>query len=200
MLLSACGGQAEQSAGEPSGIFPVRVTTATFPASQRLAEHTRLVIAVRNAGQKSIPDIAVTITDPKWGTAVQAFGQHISMPGLASHSRPVWIVDRPPGPCFGPSGYSCQQGGPGGAVTAYANTWALGPLQPNQSAIFVWGVTAVVPGTHAVHYRIAAGLNGKAKASLSGGAIPQGTFVVKISSRPAQSYVTNTGKIVTTGQ
>ena len=201
-LLSSCGGQAEQNAGEPSGIFPVQVTTATFPASQRLAEHTRLVIAVRNAGQKAIPDIAVTITDPRRGTSVQAFGRYITMPGLASHSRPVWIVDRPPGPgpCFGPSGYSCRQGGPGGAVTAYANTWALGTLQPGHSTTFVWGVTAVVPGIHLVHYRIAAGLNGNAKARLSGGAIPQGTFTVSISSKPVQSYVTSTGKIVTTGQ
>jgi hypothetical protein len=199
-LLSSCGGQSEQNAGEPSGIFPVQVTAATFPASQRLAEHTRLVIVVRNAGRKAIPDIAVTITDPRRGTSAQAFGQYINMPGLAGHSRPVWIVDRPPGPCFGPSGYSCQQGGPGGAVTAYANTWARGTLQPGQSAIFVWGVTAVVPGIHAVRYRIAAGLNGNAKATLTGGAIPQGTFLVNISRKPVQSYVTNTGKIVTTGQ
>jgi hypothetical protein len=199
-LLSACGGQTEQNAAERSGIFPVKVTTASFPSSQRLAEHTRMVIAVRNTGQKAIPNIAVTITDPPWGTSIQAFAQHISMPGLASHSRPVWVVDRPPGPCSGTSGYSCEQGGPGGAVTGYSNTWALGPLQPGQSAKFVWGVTAVVPGTHVVRYEVAAGLNGKAKARLSGGAIPQGKFTVNISSKPAQSYVNNSGQIVTTSK
>jgi hypothetical protein len=56
----------------------------------------------------------------------------------------------------------------------------------------------VAPGTHVVHYRIAAGLNGKAKAQLTGGGIPQGSFTVKVSNRPAQSYVTGSGQIVQT--
>ncbi len=85
-------------------------------------------------------------------------------------------------------------------MTAYSNTWALGSLQPGQSARFVWGVTAVVPGTYVIHYEIAAGLNGKAKARLSGGAIPQGTFTVRISSQPAQSYVNSSGQVITTSK
>ncbi len=193
LAMSACGGQAEQDAQEPSGTFPVQVAAA-FPHFQRLAQHTRMVVAVRNVGQKAIPNVAVTITNPRYGSAVQAFGQYVSQPGLASHSRPVWIVDRAPGPCT----YSCLNGGPGGAVTAYANTWALGRLAPGQVATFVWGVTAVVPGTFLVHYEIAAGLNGKAKARTQSGAIPQGTIAVRVTPRPQQSYVTNTGKVVPT--
>jgi hypothetical protein len=200
LVLSACGGGTPQDASEPSGIFPFRVAVATFPGFQRLSQHTRMVIAVSNAGQKAIPDIAVTIIDPRYGTSVQAFGQHLSQPGLASHSRPVWIVDQPPGPCTGASGYSCEQGGPGGAVTAYANTWALGRLQPGQTAKFVWGVTAVVPGTYVIHYEIAAGLGGKAKARLSSGAIPEGNFTVRITPKPEQSYVNNSGQIVITNK
>jgi hypothetical protein len=195
LALAACGGGSRQDAQEPSGNFPVQVATATFPSSQRLAQHTHMVIAVRNAGHKAIPDIAVTITDPRWGTAIQAFAQHISMTGLASHSRPVWIVDHPPDP-GGKCGYSCAQGGPGGAATAYSNTWALGRLAPGQTAKFDWAVTAVAPGTHVVHYRIAAGLGGKAKAQLSSGGIPQGSFRVTISRAPAQTYVTASGRIV----
>jgi hypothetical protein len=194
LVLSACGGGTEQNASEPSGIFPVRVAVARFPTFQRLAQHTRMVISVSNTGQKTIPDIAVTITDPPYGTAVQAFGRFVSQPGLASHSRPVWIIDRPPGPCT----YSCLNGGPGGAVTAYSNTWALGQLAPGQTATFVWGVTAVAPGTHIVHYEVAAGLNGKAKARLSTGAIATGTFKVTITQQPQQSYVNNNGQIVAT--
>jgi hypothetical protein len=196
--LSACGGGTRQDANEPSGNFPVAVDTATFPSSQRLAQHSRMVITVKNTGSKAIPDIAVTITDPKWGTSVQAFGQHVSMAGLASHSRPVWIVDHAPDP-GGKCGFSCSQGGPGGAATAYANTWALGRLAPGHSAKFIWAVTAVAPGKYTLHYRIAAGLNGKAKATLVGGGVPQGTFEVNISRAPAQSYVTGSGKIVQTG-
>ncbi len=196
-LLTACGGGQRQDANEPSGTFPVEITTARFPASQRLAEHTHLVIVVRNTGTKTIPDLAVTITDPHYGTAVQAFGEYVNMPGLASHSRPVWIIDRAPEP--GGCGYSCQTGGPGGAVTAYSNTWALGALRPGATARFDWAVTAVAPGTHVIRYEIAAGLNGKAKARTATGTIPAGTFTVVISHAPQQSYVTNSGQIVKTG-
>jgi hypothetical protein len=178
----------------------VQVAAASFPSSQTLAQHTHLVISVRNMGTRTIPDIAVTITDPRYGTAIKAFSQYLNMPGLASHSRPVWVVDRPPATPSEPGGcgYSCEQGGAGGAATAYANTWALGQLKPGQTAKFVWALTAVSPGMHQVHYVVAAGLNGKAKARLVGGAIPEGTFTVKISGKPAQAYVSNSGQIVTT--
>jgi hypothetical protein len=195
VTLAACGGGTRQDVSEPSGTFPVQVTTATFPASQRLAEHTNLVIKVRNASSKqTIPDIAVTITNPRYGTSVQAFATSLDMAGLASHSRPVWIVDRPPGPCT----YSCQAGGPGAAVTAYSDTWSLGALAPGASAKFVWRVTAVKSGTYLVHYQVAAGLNGKAKAVLIGGAKPAGTFIVTIHSAPEQAYVNNSGQVVKT--
>jgi hypothetical protein len=197
LALSACGGQARQDANEPSGNFTVSVPVAKFPASQRLAQHTHLVISVRNAGPHTIPNVAVTITNPRYGTAAQALGQLISSTSqpLASGSRPVWIIDRPPGPCT----YSCQNGGPGGAVTAYSNTWALGSLKPGGTATFDWAVTAMKPGTYHVQYRVAAGLNGKAKAVLAGGRPPMGTFTVHVTSAPQQSYVNGNGQIVKTG-
>jgi hypothetical protein len=195
VALPGCGGGARQDAIEPSGNFTVAVPVAKFPNLQRLAEHTHLVIAVRNAGTRTIPNIAVTITDPKeGGIAAQAFGQLIAdSPGLASRSRPIWIIDRPPGPC----GYSCQSGGPGGAVTAYTNTWALGALKPGATARFDWGVTAIKAGTHVIQYQIAAGLSGKAKAVLAGGERPTGRFRVKIRSALQQSFVNDKGQIVT---
>ena len=49
---------------------------------------------------------------------------------------------------------------------------------------------------HVVAWQIAAGLNGKAKAVLAGGAKPHGTFKVSITSAPQQSYVNNNGQIV----
>jgi hypothetical protein len=198
LALSACGGGSNQAANEPSGNFPVDVSTATFPASQRLAEHTHLVITVRNAGNKTIPDVAVTITNPATGTAAQAFGYLLSASGssqgLASRSRPVWIIDRPPGPCT----YSCSSGGPGGAVTAYSNTWALGPLRPGATAKFVWGVTPIKPGKYVVAYRVAAGLNGNAKAVLSSGEPPKGRFTVTVHSAPQQAFVNDRGQVIKT--
>ena len=199
VAVAACGSGPEQNVNEPNGYFPVEVSSATFPASQRLAENSNLVITVRNAGSQSIPNIAVTITDPPYGTAAQAFSTLIPpQPGLASRSRPVWVINQPPEPGSNPCGYSCQQGGPGGAATAYSNTWALGPLKPGQSDKFAWDVTAVQAGTYLVHYRVAAGLNGKAKAVLPGGGHQpvQGTFKVTISQKPRQAYVNNNGAIV----
>ena len=194
--LGGCGSSPRQDVNEPSGNFSVDVPVATFPTSQRLAEKTHLVIAVRNTGTKTIPNVAVTILSPnEGGVAAQAFGHLIAdtTQGLASRSRPTWIIDRPPGPC----NFACKIGGPGGAVTAYTNTWALGALKPGQTAKFDWGVTAVKAGTHVVEYRVAAGLNGKAKAVLANGSQPTGRFKVTIHSAPAQSYVNNKGQIVT---
>ena len=196
-VLSACGGGSRQDASEPNATFPVQIAAATFPTSQTLAQHTHLIVAVRNTGRRTIPDVAVTITDPKYGTSVQAFGKYLSQPGLASHSRPVWIVDRAPEP--GACAYSCQSGGPGGAVSAYSNTWTLGALRPGQTAKFDWALTAIVPGKYVVQYVVAAGLNGKAKARLSGGGIPKGSFHVTISAKPQQSFVTGSGQVVKTG-
>jgi hypothetical protein len=201
LAISACGGGQNQAASEPSGNFPVHVSAASFPAAQRLSQHTHLVIAVHNAGSKAIPNVAVTICNvtcaypaPKGeGSSSEAFASDISQSGLANPSRPLWVIERPPGHC----GYSCQNGGQGAAVTAYANTWALGRLAPGKTARFDWAVTAVQPGRHVVAWQVAAGLNGKAKAVLSNGAAPHGTFAVKVSTAPAQSYVNNNGQIVT---
>ncbi len=174
------------------------VARASFPARQAVAEQTQLVIAVRNVGERTIPDIAVTLVNPAAGTGALALAHDIKPnPGeiLAERSRPVWIIDRNPGPC----GYSCRQGGFGAAATTYANTWALGPLAPGHTAIFNWRVTAVLPGRWRVDYRVAASLNGKARALTPAGAEPAGRFDIVISSRPQQSYVNNNGQIVTTG-
>ena len=201
VALAGCGGQGRQDANEPSGRFPVDVTRATFPTSQRLAQHTHLVIAVRNDGTKMIPNIAVTIVDPtlKQPTAAQAFGGRPCERQPDRQPRESLASDldhrSPPGACR----YSCRSGGPGGAVTAYSNTWALGPLKPGATARFVWGVTAVKPGTHVVQYQVAAGLNGKARAVLAGGGgRPWGTFRVNVSSKPQQSYVNDAGQVVPT--
>ena len=200
MAVAACGSGSNQAANEPNGKFPVAVGTASFPATQKLAQKSHLVIAVRNAGRKAIPDVAVTICNvtcaypaPKGeGTSAAAFGSDIGQPYLANPSRPIWIVDRPPGPCR----YSCRNGGQGAAVTAYDNTWALGRLAPGHTARFDWAVTAVKTGRHVIAWEVAAGLNGKARAVLAGGGLPRGTFTVTVGSKPPQTYVNNNGQIV----
>jgi hypothetical protein len=174
--LASCGGGTRQDADEPSGSFQVAVVRATFPTKQRLAKPERLVIAVRNTGTRAVPDLAVTVT---------SFASRSEQAGLADPERAVWIIDD----------------GPRGGDTAYTNTWALGRLAPGQTRRFVWRVTAVQPGTHTVKWQVAAGLNGKAKATLADNRAPAGSFTVDISDKPSQARVDpDTGKVVRDGE
>ncbi len=201
LALSACGGGQNQAAHEPRGKFTVHVSRASFPATQQISQHSHLVIAVRNTGKQTIPDVAVTICNvtcrypaPKGeGTSAAAFAATISQPYVANPSRPNWIVDQGPGHC----GYSCHNGGQGAGVTAYSNTWALGRLKPGHTVRFDWAVTAVAPGKHTVAWQVAAGLNGRARAVLANGSAAAGDASPSTSgARPPQTYVNNSGQIV----
>jgi hypothetical protein len=173
LFLAGCGGGAErQDEDEPSGDFSVDVVDASFPTKQRLAEQVDLRVRVRNADSKTIPNLAVT---------VDGFSRRSEQPGLADPSRPVWIIDEPPR----------------GGVTAYTNTWALGRVPAGETKEFVWKVTPVKSGRFEVKYRVAAGLDGKAKAVLAGGDRPAGSFDVSISREPDQSRVDpDSGEVV----
>ncbi len=59
--ISACGGGERQDADEPSGNFPVQIVSADFPSKQQLAQNTNLTLSVANTGDKTIPDLAITI-------------------------------------------------------------------------------------------------------------------------------------------
>ena len=86
---------------------------------------------------------------------------------------------------------------PRGGVTAYTNTWALGQVKAGETKEFVWKVTPVKAGDFEVKYRVAAGLDGKAKAVLAGGARPSGSFDVSISRDPDDARVDpGTGEVV----
>ncbi|MDQ3740923.1 MAG: hypothetical protein M3320_06555 [Actinomycetota bacterium] len=172
-LASGCGGGGErQDEDEPKGNFAVDVLDASFPRSQRLAEQTELRVRVRNAGSKTIPNLAVT---------VDGFARRSEQQGLADPSRPVWIIDE----------------GPRGGVTAYTNTWALGKVAAGKTEEFVWKVTPVRAGRYEVKWRVAAGLDGKAKATVAGGDRPAGSFTVNVSREPDQSRVDpDTGNVV----
>jgi hypothetical protein len=60
-----------------------------------------------------------------------------------------------------------------------------------------WSVTAVAAGPYEVSYRVAAGLNGKARAVLAGGDSPaEGSFAGTVSDKPNQTRVGADGKSV----
>lgn len=179
LLAAGCGGD-RQDANEPGGHFRVRVTGASFPAQQAIAQRARMRIAVRNADQRTVPNVAVTVeTRPAHaGTAPVAFGQIDTDPRLADGERPVWVLDD----------------GPKGGSTAQTNTWALGALAPGETKTFRWKLTAVRPGTYTVAYRVSPGLYGKAEAA--GGEKVEGAFKVTISDAPVPAHVGGDGQVV----
>lgn len=176
LLVTGCGGGGpRQDANEPSGDFKVQVVEAKFPAQQSLAKRSKMVITVKNVDSRTIPNIAVT---------VKSFDQRKTDPNLADPRRPQFVVNT----------------GPTGGDTAYVGTSALGPLKPGQTKRFIWDVTAVAAGKYTLHYAVAAGLNGKARAVLASGQTPRGDFSGVVSARAPQAHIANDGHtIVTSG-
>jgi hypothetical protein len=210
--IAACGGS-RQDANEPSGNFPVQIVSADFPSKQKLAQNTNLTLSVQNSGDKTIPDLAITIfttsnastgtsttgtTSTGTGTSAASqalptsqgsFSVRSEQAGLAIPFRPVWILE---------SGFPKLEGqtASAGAEAAQTDTYAFGALPAHQSKQIVWNVTPVQAGTYTVHYRVAAGLEGKAKAVTADGSVPEGEFVVRISSAPPQTRVNDSGQVV----
>jgi hypothetical protein len=214
--VASCGGGGRQDADEPEGDFPVQIVSADFPSKQQLAKNTNLTLSVANTGDKSIPDLAITIFTSSnastsasgssttgtttGGTTTSAASQDLpqaqgsfsvrsEQEGLAIPFRPVWILEE---------GFPklAGQTASAGAEAAQTDTYSFGSLAPNQTRAMVWNVTPVQAGTYTVHYRVAAGLQGKAKAVTADGSVPEGEFVVRISSAPPQTRVNDAGQVV----
>jgi len=180
LALAGCGGGERQDADEPEGEFRVEVVEATFPETQSIAQETTLMVRVRNADDRTLPNVAVTVETEagESGGSASAFGQTVSDARQADPNRPVWILDE----------------GPKGGTSAYANTWSLGRLAPNQSKTFEWKLTAVKPGRYTIGYRVAPGLDGKAR--LAKGGNTSGSFDVTISDDPVPARVNDDGEVV----
>ncbi len=191
--LSACGDEAEsQDADEPTGDFPVEVTTAKFPTSQRLAETSDLVLGVKNTGDEALPELAFTI-ETNDGEANGSFNILLDGSTLANPNRPVWILENkyprpvgtPPPPGLGP-GFRAQ-----------TNTWGFDSLEPGETEDIVWRLTPVNPGTYTLRYRVEAGLDGNAQAVTADGGEVKGEFVVTITDKPPKATVDGNGNVVT---
>ena len=76
------------------------------------------------------------------------------------------------------------------------DTFSFGPVAPGDTKDIVWRVTAVEAGTYTVHYEVAAGLQGKAKAVTGDGSPVEGEFVVTITDKPPQARVNDAGEVV----
>jgi hypothetical protein len=189
LAVAGCGGGERQDENEPEGDFPVEVVEARFPQDQKLAKSSDLVVTVRNAGRETIPNIALT---------VEGFDERKDDPELADASRPVFAID---GVHVEIAGFpEAKDASPRGCDSAYVNTWACGPLEPNEQKTFRWSVTAVRAGDFEVSWRVAAGLDGKAKAvAAGGGPAPRGQFSGSISDEAPEVRVGDDGKTIVSG-
>jgi hypothetical protein len=189
MLLAGCGGGSKATAGEHTGTFAMKVVHANFPTKQSIARPTSFELAIQNTGTHTVPTVAVT---------VDSFDYDSNYAELAAARRPIWVVERGPGTIAKDPVESQEVSTPGGGQTAYVNTWALGALAPGKTRDFTWQVTPVKAGSYTVHYSVAAGLAGNAKARLGSGAPVQGQFAVDIKSAPALTHVNpSTGHVET---
>ena len=116
-------------------------------------------MTLRNAGQRDDPEHR---PDRERLRRAQA-----SSPDLADPNRPVFAIN---GVQVKIAGFpESKDAAPRGCDTAYVNTWACGPLKPNEMKTFSWSVTAVRAGDYRIAWRVNAGLDGKAKAVAQGG-------------------------------
>jgi hypothetical protein len=189
IAVAGCGGGERQDENEPEGNFPVEVVRATFPENQKLAKSSDMVVTVRNAGNDTIPNIAVT---------VNGFDKRKNNPDLADASRPVFALN---GVRVEIAGFpEAKDASPRGCDTAFVNTWACGPLKPDQQKSFRWSVTAVQAGAYKIDWRVAAGLDGKAKAVASGGGpAPRGQFSGTVSDEAPDVRVADDGHTIVNG-
>jgi hypothetical protein len=180
LLLSACGGAARQDSHETARTYDMRIVRASFPAKQSIARPTKLELQVRNTGARTVPNVAVTLDSLQYTE---------KFPELAADKRPIWAIEQGPGAIAKPPVESQEVSQPGGAQTAYLNTWALGPLPSGQTRTFRWQLVPVKAGSHTVRFYVAAGLAGKAKAQLSSGGPVRGQFAVNVAPAPPSTHV-----------
>ena len=208
--VASCGGS-RQDANEPRGNFPVQIVSADFPSKQKLAQNTNLTLAVANSGDKTIPNLAITIftaSNASTGETTTTTGTTSTGTTAGSEGRDGRPAARRRAPSrSAPSSraWRSPSARSGSSKRAIPSSRVRPPRPaprprrptptpserspPHQTKRIVWNVTPVQAGTYTVHYRVAAGLEGKAKAVTADGSVPEGEFVVRISSAPPQTRV-----------
>jgi hypothetical protein len=193
--LVACGGGESSNSSEPEGKFEVAIVKSEFPAKQQVGQTSLMKLAIRNAGDHTIPGATVTVSvaGEQGETSSLPFGIHDPQPNLAQPDRPVWVLEEG----YPHVGSSEERGG---AKTSSPKTFDFGELDPGQTVEGVWKLSAVRVGDFGVDYRIGAGLGGNATTETAGGGDAKGTFPVKISDVGNDVEVTDSGEIVEIGK
>ena len=187
--LGACTQTERQDENEPRGRYPVEVVTASFPEQQKLAKTSNIVIVVRNAGQKTIPNIAVSLKGLQYRK---------DNPQLADPDRPIFVINSKAKKIGGFP--EAKDTSPLGCDTAYVDTWACGPLKAGKQREFRWQVTAVEARKFDLRYTVSAGLDGKAVAiDADRGGRVKGSFSGTVSDAAPRTRVADDGSTVTGG-
>lgn len=208
--LAACGSKERQDENETAGDFEVEVTQAKFPTRQQLAETSDLELTIGNSDTEDIENLVITVYTGDT-QADGSFNERVEQEGLADPNRPVWILENEFPKCVvaddGTAGEGCatetdllttplEEQATAGAETASSNTYSFGPLPAGEELTAIWQVTPVKGGNFTVHYEVAAGLDGKAKAVSADGSPVMGEFAVNISTEPPATRVNDAGKVV----
>ncbi len=146
--------------------YPVEILAARFPAKQAIARDERFTLIVRNAGARTIPNMAVTL-DSFYYTSTYPKLSVQEAAGLDREHRAREGRHQPTSPDRGSQSARRRRNG-------LRQHLGLGALAPHASRFFIWHVTPVKAGVHTVHYTVAAGLDGKALARLAGGGLATG--------------------------
>lgn len=192
LSVAACGGsEASSDSNESAGTYAIKVTKASFPTEQKLGSTSLMELGIRNSGRKTIPALTVNVSvaGHDGQSSTLPFAIRDPQPELAQPDRPVWVLADHYPKIAGSSE-------PGGAETSNQKTYDFGPLKAGATANVVWNLSAVRTGRYTLLYAIDAGLGDQVKAKTSGGVAPGGSFVVKISSAPRDTEVTDSGEVV----
>jgi hypothetical protein len=173
-VAAGCGGGERRDAGSGSdGVYTVDLVRAHFPVHQHLGDRPALVMTVRNTGDRTIPDLAVTL---------RGFFRRGGGSQQADNRELVWVVDDEPR----------------NSVTAIQDTWTAGELRPGATRTMRWNVTPVLPGLHKLAYAVEPDLTGGARIRATGGVRPSGVFTVRVDEAPPYSRVNpRTGEVTT---
>ncbi len=191
LSVAACGGGGSRGSNEEAGTYPLKVTSASFPANQHIGSTALLDLGIRNTGKKTIPALIVnlSIAGQEGQTSTLPFGYRDPEPELAQPDRPVWVLAARY-PRFAGSSE------PAGAETSNPKTFDFGPLKAGRRADLVWKLSAVKAGRWTVLYSVGAGLGEDVKAKTTGGVKPGGSFTARISPARLNKEVTDSGAVV----
>jgi hypothetical protein len=170
--VAGCGGGERRDAGAAGGDYTVDIVRAQFPARQHLGDEPAFVMSVRNTGDRTIPNLAVTL---------HGFSSRSGGGADADPREPVWLIAREPA----------------GTESAIEDTWAAGALAPGRDVTLRWELTPVQAGTHKVDYAVAADVDGSSDTRVAGGDRPAGAISVRVDAKPAQARVDpRTGRVL----